>query len=1175
VSSVCSVAKSRWEGFTTKLKGNLDSVSLGSLFQTLVEQRATGVLTISRPSEPTAAPHAGAPLRAAAEPAKPSPRGPGKGPSTSVLAISRPQEQKVIAIALGEIAVVTDKRADRSRLGELLVARGRLTESQLAEAFKIQRESQQRSRLGELLIKRGLIKAEDILSCLKFQLEEEICDLFTWKGAQFEFDSDVSIEDACYDELGEFHVQRFSIEPQALIAEASRRTGEWKTIEARLPTPYLCFKLSAKGEELGPKANTSTQQLIKLVKEGRTVETIVKRSHTGRFNVCRGLIKMLDDGWIFPYPAQELPALAAEHRAHRRYSDALFIYRRLLEATAGDFERRELQSLINDTMQALHKAQETGEQAEGAEIISYKEAAARFRHRRAFRQIAGLLFLGLALIVATWELTQAYRPPPRLVEEYQQATKDAELAVKDHDYEKAGKILKAFYERIPNKDCQTAILVLKQMEEELPLQSKKYLEKLLSKVKALEEQGHLEEAEEQYRSLLKAYAGSPDAKPIEAALERIAASRKVREEARRLKELRASLDHAQELLMQKKYTSARDAFQKFIAAAEAGAPERQEAENGLAKIKDVEAEVEKAVKAAEALLSGHKGEQAIQKLAAAALIWPDLPLTAEAARRSQDLKARLEQANREFRDAEAVAKGGGLVEALDAFRRIERGWPEFELQSKVAEHVTELNNKIGVLEEQARHARQAFDTDQVKGRQLFALLLQEQPAFMAARRIAVPVHITSLPAGATVRIDDQVVPGLTPLDHFVTSGTAFSVRWEKPGYDALTRKFERLPLEDLFEVRGALDRQAFQVELKPGILAPPVVLEQNLYVLHGATLTVLDLQGKEQLWSLPEPLLDDTVTTHPNPDGVGPPQFVNERSWWWPRTAPEPSEPGRLLLPLRSREIVELDIRNHSVARKLISALPVEPVGRVYLERDTARTGKSLLAVGCADGKIRTFDLALPAAPLWEKPADPDNPPPKGALAAGLASLQSGSVLALSLSGRLTAFDLANGKETGHLDLQAPLAADNSLSCSPQEHLAALVLEKGGVIVVDAGKLERVWELPVARALDEASHATVAGEGIYVLTRDGLLRRFPRDKRTDKPPALWSRPLDGGAVAPPAVGQNVYVATQAGTLYALDPGDGHEKWKYKLKGTATHLLEHGNVLYVATKEGQLLILATE
>lgn len=55
------------------------------------------------------------------------------------------------------------------KIGELLVERGYITESQLAEALTIQAREQERRRLGEILVARGLVKPAQIQIALANQ----------------------------------------------------------------------------------------------------------------------------------------------------------------------------------------------------------------------------------------------------------------------------------------------------------------------------------------------------------------------------------------------------------------------------------------------------------------------------------------------------------------------------------------------------------------------------------------------------------------------------------------------------------------------------------------------------------------------------------------------------------------------------------------------------------------------------------------------------------------------------------------------------------------------------------------------------------------------------------------------------------------------------------------------
>src|SRR5437868_2446188 len=136
-----------------KLKGDLESIGVAELFKTLAEQRATGLLSVNSP-----------------------------------------MGDKTIAVSQGEVAVCADNLSERTRLGDLLVARGKINDEQLSDALKTQKANP-RTKLGDVLIKMGVVTPQLIAEALQFQVEEQIIDLFTWKEAAFEFDSDRSIEE--------------------------------------------------------------------------------------------------------------------------------------------------------------------------------------------------------------------------------------------------------------------------------------------------------------------------------------------------------------------------------------------------------------------------------------------------------------------------------------------------------------------------------------------------------------------------------------------------------------------------------------------------------------------------------------------------------------------------------------------------------------------------------------------------------------------------------------------------------------------------------------------------------------------------------------------------------------------------------------------------------------------
>lgn len=87
---------------------------------------------------------------------------------------------------------------------------------------------------------------------------------------------------------------------------------------------------------------------------------------------------------------------------------------------------------------------------------------------------------------------------------------------------------------------------------------------------------------------------------------------------------------------------------------------------------------------------------------------------------------------------------------------------------------------------------------------------------------------------------------------------------------------------------------------------------------------------------------------------------------------------------------------------------------------------------------------------------------------------------------------------------------------------------------------------PERRELFDASEtlhpATVRGDNVYLTTRGGTVFALDRDG-TER----WQTSLgDDVAVSPTTDGKRLFVATESGTVYSLDPDDGSEDWTTNL-----------------------------
>jgi hypothetical protein len=132
------------------LKGNLANVSLADVFQTL-----------------------------------------SHGHSTGLLRIQAPEGTRFVEIQDGAISIVS-RTASRVPLGDLLVARSLLNDAALKQALARQKESGK--LLGEVLVEMGLVQHADLEAALRFQVEEEICDLFLLKEAEFDFLANANLD---------------------------------------------------------------------------------------------------------------------------------------------------------------------------------------------------------------------------------------------------------------------------------------------------------------------------------------------------------------------------------------------------------------------------------------------------------------------------------------------------------------------------------------------------------------------------------------------------------------------------------------------------------------------------------------------------------------------------------------------------------------------------------------------------------------------------------------------------------------------------------------------------------------------------------------------------------------------------------------------------------------------
>jgi len=328
--------------------------------------------------------------------------------------------RKRVEMQDGLISMVASPARKRFRLGDILVAQGKLKESELQDALIEQRQQKGR-RLGEALVSMGLVTRDEIVGVIRFQIQEEVYDLFLWDEGEYEFHEGENLEEEITDrERGVL----LALSPGEVLEEAARRSVEWREIHAKIGSMNAVFRLTPMGRKMRERATRSGQRLLSLVEEGNTVEGIVRKSFRGRFLICKALSELVDAGALEEVGARDLTALAEDFTEKNSFAGAIGVLARMLEIETSERGRlaimRKIEAaevrllstgkktlgLESDEMRAVARP--------GAKPSTIVAAQAREAHRR--RMASPLTAaLAVAFIVALGVAVYFFPPLRRVV----------------------------------------------------------------------------------------------------------------------------------------------------------------------------------------------------------------------------------------------------------------------------------------------------------------------------------------------------------------------------------------------------------------------------------------------------------------------------------------------------------------------------------------------------------------------------------------------------------------------------------------------------------------------------------------------------------------------------------------------------------------------------------------
>ena len=234
----------------------------------------------------------------------------------------------------------------RDRLGDVLVKSSAITQAQLDDAIAAQGRHRDK-RLGELLVEQKALTLENLHEAINTQIQEAVYFLFTWTQGTFNFEPDVTPDEADH---------TVSINPESLLLEGARRVDEWSLIEKKIPSFDLVFELDSSKPVAGDVHLTDEQHAVLDLVDGKSdIQRIVDVSGLVEFEVGKALFGLLTAGYIHRVgkSTPSVPSLPEGRVEEHRNLGVAFYKTGMFDEALREF-RRVLELRGNDPMARFH-----------------------------------------------------------------------------------------------------------------------------------------------------------------------------------------------------------------------------------------------------------------------------------------------------------------------------------------------------------------------------------------------------------------------------------------------------------------------------------------------------------------------------------------------------------------------------------------------------------------------------------------------------------------------------------------------------------------------------------------------------------------------------------------------------------------------------------------------------
>lgn len=282
-------------------QGNLQSYSLGDLFQNISGNNRTGMLKIYGPSG-----------------------------------------EKYIYFTAGQIRLLAHGKSNKGMLRKVLADSKLIVREHLEAAEKEAAENN--TALSNVVLEKGYIEEDNLKALVNFAIEEDIYDLFTWNEANFEF-IDGPPDNEIFD--GELFAEENVFNTDHLVMEAARRSDEWGRIREVITSDENVFITvnEARNRLETFEQGSAPLQIIMHVDGYRSVGEIINSAGLGKFDVYEGLFHLYQQGIVRHKTFEELFQTGVELKKKGQTGKAIVFLKRALDMQDNVECRRNLAEL--------------------------------------------------------------------------------------------------------------------------------------------------------------------------------------------------------------------------------------------------------------------------------------------------------------------------------------------------------------------------------------------------------------------------------------------------------------------------------------------------------------------------------------------------------------------------------------------------------------------------------------------------------------------------------------------------------------------------------------------------------------------------------------------------------------------------------------------------------------